>query len=265
MFCRFCGKEIQNDSVFCAFCGKEQDLNDYNNEKEKKDKGSSLHLFSKTVTPCFYIGLIVFLVLLWKMAPGIGKEHYYSYAVCAGITLVVAWGIHGICRRKPGLKSKLMMLCFGLLLLLPSLALRIIYEYKVDDALMDFPKQGKVSLEIRLQEEFYSYSHTGKVRNPYSYIVVDGDRVGNNEIISIELNKTYPVQVNAGYEGEVGITSSASSGNTDRRITFTRSNLKNGYKITPQVELKDGYAIVTVRFRRVCLFWETIFYKKELD
>ena len=41
MYCKYCGKEIANDSVFCQFCGKK--LNDgtiysINQEKEELEK-----------------------------------------------------------------------------------------------------------------------------------------------------------------------------------------------------------------------------------
>ena len=57
MYCRFCGKEIADQSVYCQFCGKKliySEMNDCSGELPKrKEKGSKE--YSIIVTSVFYV------------------------------------------------------------------------------------------------------------------------------------------------------------------------------------------------------------------
>ena len=259
MFCRFCGKPIQEDSEFCPYCGKSQSPTHKATHPIKLPKCDGIDIFtlSTIASVCFYVGIIVFLILFIKMAPGIGGDKFIAYIIGAAITIVASVIVHKIRNKKFTEKRQLVALVFGLLLLIPSLTLRIVYESKVDAAVADIPKSGTVCVEIKVDEEFYSYFSEGLIREPYSKITFDGH---NGNTLYVELNKPYAAIISAGYEGRSGVASSAASGSTDKTITFTQANLRNGYTINEQVPLGGGYADVTVKFKRICTFWEVIFY-----
>ena len=176
------------------------------------------------------------------------------------LVIIAAVVVHKIRNKQFTHKRQLIALVFGLLLLIPSLTLRIVYECKVDATVADIPKSGTVCVRIKLDEEFYSYYTEGMVREPYSYITIDGNRTEGTTTWQLELNKAYSAKIGAGYEGRSGVASSAASGSTDKTITFTQSNLRSGYTINERVSLGGGYANVTIEFERVCTFWEVIFY-----
>lgn len=259
MFCRFCGKSIQYDSEFCAYCGRAQGPSKTppNPIKTTKPNGIDIFTLETIASICYYVGIVGFLIFFMKMAPGIGGDKFIAYLIGAGIAIVAAVIVHKISNKHFNKKRQLVALVFGLLLLVPSIALRIVYECKVDAATADMPKSGTVCVEIDIDEEFYSYFTEGFVREPYSKITLDGHS-GNK--LYIELNKAYSAKISAGYEGQSGIALSGASGSKDKTITFTQANLRNGYTIKEKVSLGGGYAEVTVTFERVCTFWEVILY-----
>lgn len=265
MFCRFCGKAIKDDSVFCPCCGKAQESESENRATPKieipKTKKIDTFTLSTIASICFYLGIIVFLILFMKMAPGVGGEQFLSYLKGATLMIVVAVIIDKIRKKSFTKKRQMVALVFGLLLLIPSLTLRIVYESKVDAAVADIPKSGTVCVRVRLDEEFYSYYKSGSVREPYSYISIDGHKFSGTSTFAVELNQAYTTKIGAGYEGEVRVASSSASGSINKTITFTQSNLQNGYSIQEKVPMGSGYAEVTIKFERVCTFWEVIFYR----
>ena len=264
MFCRFCGKEIQDDSDFCPYCGKNQSTQmvppTYQQKKANTAKNKiSISTLETIATIVFYVGIVGFLVLLFKMAPGVGSETVLSYIIIAVITIILSIIIHKIRDKKYTKKRQMIALLFGLLLLIPSIALRIVYEAKVDSVTANIPSSGTVCVQVKLDEEFFSYYYEGMVREPYSYITVDGRKYDGTTEFLIEMGKKYTVQIGAGYAGRSGVASSSASGKTTDTITLSPSNLKNGYTIKEQVNLDGGYADVTVKLVRVCTFWEVIF------
>ncbi len=260
MFCRFCGKAIQEDSEFCPYCGKVLGIQQTNfaTSTHKPDiTPIDIHTLSKLSSICFYVGIIVFYILFPKMSPGTGGFAYIIYIGSAGLVLATAVIVNKIRGKAHTRKMQFVALVFGLFLLLSSLTLRIIYECKVDDAVADIPKSGTVHLDVKIDEEFYSYYYEGLVRDPYSRITIDGQE---DSPIHIELNQAYTAKITAGYAGRSGVAASAASGSTSKRITFTQSNLQNGYTMLERVSLGGGFAEVTVKFKRICTFWEVIFY-----
>ena len=258
MFCRFCGKSIQEDSDFCPYCGKPQRaMQNIAPVKRPMIDGIDISIVATISSAVFYVGIVVFLILFIKMAPGIGTSKIVAYIIGATITIVGAAVVNKIRNKKYTKKRQLVALVFGLLLLIPSITLRIVYECKVDAAVADIPKSGTVCVEIEIDEEFYSYYYEGMVREPYSRIILDGQR---DSTMYVELSKPYNAKIVAGYAGRSGVADSSASGSTEKTITFTQEKLSKGYTITEQVPIDGGYADVTVNFKRICTFWEVIFY-----
>ena len=269
MFCRFCGKPIQEDSVYCPYCGKQQESHQETNvpskeqTKVKRDKSNGINIATLSVvaTICFYTGIVGFLILFMKMAPGIGGQRFSAYLIGAITVIVVAVVVHKIRDAAYTKRRQMLALVFGLILLIPSVILRIVYEYKVDDAVADIPKSGFVYVRVKLDEEFYSPFTSGLVREPYSYLTINGEKT-EGSIIQIELNKAYSAKIGVGYAGvrTAELSSDSTSGKIDKTITITQKNLKNGYTIKATVPLDGIYADVTVTFERVCTFWDVIRY-----
>ncbi len=210
---------------------------------------------------CFYVGIIGFLILLIKMAPGVDNWKIISYVVIAAITIVAAFVVNTLREKKFTYKRQLIALAFGLLLLIPAMTLRVVYECKVDATIADIPNSGFVYVKVKLDEEFYSKNSSGMIRRPYSYITIDGDQIDGKGTLKIELNKRYLTKIGAGHDGLYGEVEPYDFGSKNKNITFTQNDLLDGLTITEKVSLKNGYANVTVEFERVCTFWEVIFYK----
>ena len=124
-------------------------------------------------------------------------------------------------------------------------------------AVADIPESGTVCVEIKVDEEFYSYYYEGMVREPYSEITLNGQ---SGSTMYVELNKPYEAKLSAGYAGRRGVANSWASGHIEKTITFTQSKLTKGYTINERVPIDGGYADVTVDFKRICTFWEVILY-----
>lgn len=263
MFCRFCGKAIQEDSEFCPYCGKMQGQTATPKTEFKISKLEKINIYTLDIvaTIFFYVGIIGFLILYVKMAPGVGTSKFVSYIIGAAITIVAAVIVHKIRDKEFTHKRQLMALVFGLLLLIPALTLRIVYECKVDAAVVDIPETGTVYAQTKLGVDFYSYYYEGTVIEPYSYIALNGEEARGTTTLQIELNSTYSAEIGAGHLGRRGVASSAASGKIDRALLFSKDDLQNGYTLCEKVPIDGGYANVTIEFTRVCTFWEVIFYK----
>ncbi len=261
MFCRFCGKPIHDDSEFCPYCGKEQTPQQISSYKLKKTPKFNIDIFTlKTIASVvFYVGIVVFLILLFKMAPGVGQETTLSYIVIAVIIIILSVVVDKIRNKKFTKKRQMIALFFGLLLLIPSVTLRIVYEAKVDGVKSNIPSSGPVCVQIKINEEFYSYYRSDSVREPYSFITIDGNTYNSTTEFFIDIGKEYTVKIGAGYEGRVGVASSSDSGKVTGTIILSPDNLRNGYTLTKKVNLSTCYAEVTVEFVRVYPFWEVIF------
>ena len=258
MFCRFCGEEIPIDSEFCQFCGR--NLGTYLSGDDKPiinerahSKGMNLNKLSKISSIFFYVGIVAFLLLFIKMAPGIGSIKFLSYMIGAATTIALAVLINRIKNGKATRNRQLIALVFGLLLLIPSIGLRIVYECKVDAVTADIPISGKVYLSMTTNEEFFSYISDGYVENPSSNIRIGDKWLEGSATFEVELNKKYEMRVTTGYSGNHNYT--------DTQIIFTASKLNGGYTVVKKVSLdKMEYAEVTISFERVCSFWDVIFH-----
>ena len=254
MFCRFCGKKMQENSAFCRHCGNNQTVMPSAVAADPNACcGSNLKTISRVATVVFYLGVVTFLVLFIKMAPGIGNIRFLTYILGAAVSISLAVLVNKLCAKKNTKGCKVIALMFGLVLLISSIALRIVYEAKVDVVTAAIPGSGSVYVSMTTDEEFYSYVNEGIIHDPSSNIRIGDKWYQERGVFVVELNRPYPMRVGSGYSGNGGYI--------DTSITFTEENLKNGYTVTKEVPLDDvEFAVVTIQFVRVCGFWEVVFY-----
>ena len=75
MFCKYCGKPIDKDSVFCSYCGKQQPINNINMEesssacKQKKENivnqnhKTYNYVSRKSLVYCYVYGIGIIIVV----------------------------------------------------------------------------------------------------------------------------------------------------------------------------------------------------------
>lgn len=266
MFCRFCGRDILDDSEFCPYCGKvlapEQSkqstiaavsksvLQTTSKENIILSKG----LVKVTKAVC-YVSLVVFLLCLFKMAPGFGMVHVISYIVIAAIAIGLIVLFNKLePQAQKGKKSRYywVSLISATSILLMAVALRIVYEAKVDSAVASIPNSGKIYVRVYLGEEFYS-SNSGYVKNPKSQIRIGKTWYDNGDIAYITLNQVYSLRVGTGYD--------YAGGYTDTTIIFKPESLRNGYLLAESVQVTpEVIGEVTMEFTHELDFWSVVFY-----
>ena len=166
MFCRYCGKQIMDDSIFCSYWGKSLDKQektslpteieilleeidnfennkDYVYYKKRANKIVSYSLQKATKVFC-YIALVIFLVFNIKMAPMYGWAKFFFYIGAA----VIAIGLIVLFNKKVATgeikKYYLVYFILALITITSSISLRIIYESKVDYVESQIPSNGKI-------------------------------------------------------------------------------------------------------------------------
>jgi hypothetical protein len=266
MFCRFCGNNILDDSEFCPYCGKplgpesnEQRVRTVNNFNvmqalDQDRKALSKGLINGAKALC-YVSLVVFLICLIKMAPGFGTIHIVSYIAIAAVAigLVILFSkLEPKALKNYNRNFYLISIIIASFILILSLALRIVYETKVDSAVADVPNAGNVYVRVNLDEEFYS-SDSGYVKNPKSHIKIGDKWYDDDSVAYIALNKSYSLRVGTGYDYEGGYI--------DTTITFEPESLRKGYTQIEDVQVTPSViGEVTMKFTRELDFWSVIFY-----
>ena len=278
MFCRYCGKQIPDDSEFCPGCGKPLGESKKANETIKsnvftenaapvfddenyayyKNKANSIASYSlQNITKVLcYIALGVFLFFNIKMAPMYGWAKFFCYLITAAIAI----GIVVLFNKKvlTGESKKLYtaFLLFSIAVIIFSIGLRIVYESKVDYVKKQIPSSGDILITLSEETEYYNSTGTGSIRNPSTNIKIGDKWYDSGDVIPITLNKNYFLRVGAGGSG--------SGGYTDGTLTITKSSLANGnYTLSKNVYISSGpasMAEVTITFARHCTFWEVVFY-----
>lgn len=259
MYCRFCGNEILNDSIFCSRCGK--NLKCEKNTKARTKKSTNKSIVSKipedTLSNIFYICILVFFVLWWKMAPCYGLLHFIFFIIGIGATIALAIAIEKWRDKCDIIKSNKIAIICCLILLIPSIGLRIIYEVKVDTVNADIPENGQVYLELDINEDYYTYGNPKLIKDP-SVSVIIGDNIKDGNHIS----NIFKVTLNQEYTATIGVEGTGGSGDTTKNVTFTSDNLKNSYTLHASgISFGQGcFAEIDISFKRICLFWDVIFY-----
>lgn len=275
MFCKFCGKSIEDDSVFCPYCGKSLEGSTVNPERTitqpaktntvfnirddayylsqaSKIAGSTLISITKFVC---YVALAVFLLLNTKMAPSYGTTKTVVYVITAAIAI----GLVVLFNKKvlPG-KSKAkytVVLIASVIVIVASVGLRIVYETKMDSVTAQFPASGSIKVTMTTHTDYYNATGTGTIRNPSTNIRIGEKWYNSGAVIEVALDQKYSMRVGAGGSG--------SGGYIDTSITFTNASFNNGqYTVTEEVRITSGpasMAEVQLTFKRYCTFWEVIF------
>ena len=96
MFCKYCGKQIAEDSIFCKFCGRKQDNGEsiYSDQptadytrmnKKSHDFLSSIFKWYKKLSKkqkiVFYVFAAWFLIHLFLLTLGEGVNGFFPFAV----------------------------------------------------------------------------------------------------------------------------------------------------------------------------------------
>lgn len=278
MFCRFCGKQIIEDSVFCPYCGKSLDEKektttsvkkeipviqtsstdnsaDYEHYKKRANNIASYSLQKVTKIIC-YIALAVFLIFNIKMAPmyGWAKFFFYVGAAAIAIGLIVLFNKKVLtCDSK---RQFIVCFCLALFIIMSSIGLRIVYESKVDYVENQIPANGQILVSLSKKTQYYNSTGTGVIRNPSTNIKIGEKWYDSGDTIPVELNKSYSLRVGAGGSG-IG-------GYTDGSITFSKNSFSNGkYQLSKSVYFSGvtaSMAEVNLTFTRFCTFWEVVLY-----
>lgn len=276
MFCRFCGKEVKDDSKFCPYCGKPQGVaaNIVNNTKEgiiakgpeqsernytyykKKADNMASYTLMKITKIMSYIALGVFLFFSIKMSPMYGWAKFFCYLLMAGIAISLLMLFNKKVFTGESKKLYHLSLFISVFAIVFSVGLRIVYEAKVDYVKQQMPSSGEILFSMSEKTEYYSNTGTGTIRNPKTVIRIGDKWYDSGDIIPIRLNESYSLRVGSGGSG--------SGGYTDGTLVISKSSLSNGkYTIRKEVNILSGpasMAEVTISFSRYCTFWEVIFY-----
>lgn len=274
MFCRYCGKNIKEDSEFCPFCGQKLSTaintpvttstyqepatspvksDEYYIKEAEKLASSSLQSACKFFC---YTALAVFLFFNLKMAPFYGTAQIVAYIVMAAVAicLVMLFNKKILPGRSKSAYSAVLWL--SIIVIAASVGLRVVYESKVDAAESDFSSSSSVYVTMTLHTDYFNATGTGTIRNPSSHIKIGDAWHDSGDSFEVALNKQYDMRVGSGGSG--------SGGYIDTTIKFMPSSFKDGkYVITKEVRITSGpasLAEVTATFRRFCPFWDVIFH-----
>ena len=292
MFCRFCGNQISNDSKFCNRCGHILDssnnnpfekamenssnrilsqsdiryvyyneLNCYNNVQKReetlnaaRDSRSKLSNFTALISA---LSLVVFIVLYYKMAPGINKMKIVTYV----FGVVIAVGIYIvffiISRKKENIKLCRFAIGASIALIVLLLGLRLTYEIKKERVLADSISSNLMYIQLDTKTVLNPPKNASDKKH-HTVIIIDGRTYENGDIYIAEAEKRVDLEIRCSYvmNGEQEKVRRHEIKNTAFPKGFTTTKSPN---ITIQFD-DNLRAVVTLNFHRVCEFWEAVFY-----
>ena len=207
-----------------------------------------------TVTKILCYGVAAaFLVLLIRMAPGFGWQKVVSYAIGAAVTIGLAVLFGVLSRGKRPAVFYHVSWILAATVLAVSVLLRIAYEVKRDAAEANVLPGSIAHLQVEMKPHFYSYERDGYVTDPVTEVHMGTLQLQDGNIVTLRLDEPYAMQIQCGY-GDTG-------GYVDVIEEITADKVRGGetfqYKVTINA---DEYAVVDLRFKRVCTFWEVILY-----
>jgi predicted nucleic acid-binding Zn ribbon protein len=265
MFCRFCGKQIPNDSGFCEHCGANLLQTMQVTQRETKIPTSTIPSKThpkptiqtqKLLDIVYYIGIIVFVFTFGKMSPGWGFVAFLSYV--GGVVLYI-WLTDKLRKRMKKTKLKkdiVVFLVFVCIIAVGMITMTAIYNSKVDVVMNSTPTNGEVKVRVSLDEDFYTYFEYGPktVSSPSSKIKIGDNWYNSGDVVTLKLNTTYPI--------EVCCRANSAEGISEGTINLQLKSILDGYSITKHMSNKlwSFSAEVTAEFERVVSFWEVIFY-----
>lgn len=259
MYCRYCGKSIADDSDFCTYCGKplSNDTNSKNNLIKARKKLALSGFFAKhlslIVRAACYIALGTFLLFNIKMAPFYGWWKFLAYVVEGTIAIYLTHLTKNKISENPSFVIRVFSLVFSAFIILSCVALRIVYESKVDTVEKNIPRSGSILVAVSNHTDFYSEYMSGVVYDPRTSVKING--------ISLFPKITLGQPANF----EITVEGNHKSDSTSDAFPLYASSFTNGkYSFSKTVHIGEGIraisATVRVTLRRYCTFWEVILY-----
>ncbi len=257
MYCRYCGQYIAEDIDFCPLCGrsvlnKDKDTGTSTEElfiKSNASRGFFIEHLTLIVRALCYITLVIFLFFNIKMAPFHGWWKFLAYVVEAAVAIYLTVFTRDKISECQSFNIKIFSIVFSIFIIISSIMLRIVYEVKVDIAETDIPSCGEILVDISYDTDYYSYMG-GLIYNPSTSVKING--ASSTAKISLGGLTNLKIKVAGNHE----------SGSTSDTLTLHSSYFVNGtYSFTKTVSIGRGIsAIVKVKLRRYCTFWEVILY-----
>lgn len=258
MYCRYCGRNIAEDSEFCTYCGKSIRDNsniNYTTQEIIRDvkpnaprTSFAAHLPLIVNTLC-YIALGTFLFFNIKMAPFYGWWKVLAYIIEAAIAICLTVLTNNKISESKFFGIKALSIIFSILIIISSITLRVVYECKVDAVEKDIPTSGTILVYVSQDTDYASYTG-GFIHDPSTTIRINGFR----NYAKVTLGRSTNLKIKVEGNGR--------SGSTSDTIVLQASDFVNRkYSITQTVHLDGGIrATVEVTLKRYCTFWEVIFY-----
>ena len=277
MYCRYCGKQVLDDSAYCHFCGKslgapeekatsqiksniltEKSVSTHSDEifayYEKRANNIASSSLKKATKILSYAALVTFLFFNIKMAPMYGLAKFFWYI----ITSAIAIGIVLLFNKKVvAIESKKLYITYlmlSLVVIAVSISLRIVYEAKIDYVKKHAHPSGEIYVILSEETVNYDLMGMGKVTDSITDIKVNDKWYDSGDIVRITLNENYSLRVDTGGLG--------SDKYVYKTLTITNSSFANGEYVFSEY-IYSGFLLkaeVNFTFTRHCTFWEVVFY-----
>jgi hypothetical protein len=112
MFCRYCGKEIEEDSCFCKYCGKNIEKTGYTSNKNYVKKFTSLSIKTQIVIIFYclwFVGFLSFVLFDYDYEYGYSYENialFFLWVIFIPCIIFSLWYIWKLIKRKRMGKKK---------------------------------------------------------------------------------------------------------------------------------------------------------------
>ena len=194
----------------------------------------------------FWTGFLSTLLQILKMAEvDLVKTHYF-YLIAIIVVSCLAGLIYKIRSNNPSTKHQRLMLVFGLILLISSVGLRVIYESNVNRVVANVPLTGTVRMQPIINSSFGGYPGETSVE-----FIVDRKNRPNRAPFEVSGGKEYATTINVRW---------GSNQTKQRNITFTSTGIRNGILIKETFNGWISTSNITVLLRRVCSYQEVFEY-----
>ena len=264
MFCRFCGKNIADNSSFCRFCGKKLIDETYKSTDIKthstlhnlyKNAFAFLHKNISSIVKIFsYAALVVYLLLNMLMAPFYGFAKSLAYLISAIVAVLLTIFTKRIIAKCDSLKIKLLSILSSSLIIIFSLILSSMYIIKVNDFVNDFSGVEKIIVDTSHNVKYYSKYNPTIIyeNNEHANIKLDGKNTSKTNTFFLEK----PMNL------ELECIVNGTKNTLNDTIIFYPYNFENGeYTVIKSIDIDYNLsATVEITFKRICSFWDVIFY-----
>ncbi len=273
MFCRFCGKEISDDSTFCAFCGKRlgksypsrvsEHVNDDIEEKlrsqeDKRPSNSNSKTNAGFHDICFFLSLglyVLFFVLYKEVDPYAWLGNYFCYVIViiVGIALFLIIQLHADTNTK-----SILALLIPVLLVSSVLSLKHIYNSKLDSVLASPPQVGYSYVSVNIKDTYYNSTGEGHVKDPYIDLRFDGQPVRNG-IVNVPLEKRIIVTADVSY---IWVYNGNVKGTGNTNIILKKDDIMRGTVFKMEFPTQgDQSCVLVIKLSRKLGFWDVVLFK----